>query len=121
MPRWYRIVLADPPTAADFLPQGKLGKTPLRPMPPDLADSWNNAISVFDTEDAARTQARAFPRLGEYIAEMETNATDPIVWEQTGRDPHHYDLRGQPGAFLSSVIRVIPVRMPGPPAQGDEP
>lgn len=109
--RFYRIVLTDPPTEADFLSHAVLG----RPIPvnatPEVARSWS-AVSVFDTAERARQIARLASRrgreLGGYLALLEIAEGGPVHSEKTG-GPGHYDLRASAADLLACVVAVLPL------------
>ena len=63
----YRIVPSETPTEADFLSLGALNPQRRPPSDPRLLDMWWG-ISVFDTLDRARSQARKKPYLGSHVA-----------------------------------------------------
>lgn len=107
MPTFYRIVKTNPPTVEDFLSYKALG-VPLRRDTPELRRSWDG-VSVYDNVVRARDLATAFPRHGQYVAELEIEASGPVHFEQTSRDPRHYDLWAEPGDMLERVGRVFPV------------
>lgn len=103
--RFFRIVWANPPTFADFIPK--------RPKPgwdedPDLA-RLRTGISVYQTEAQARRKSRGMPWLGRaYIAELLLSDLKDIRIERTTRSHGHFTLWGPPDIMLASVIRVIP-------------
>jgi hypothetical protein len=66
-------------------------------------------LSVFDSLDEARIRARNLPAMGAWIAEVQITVGGPIYFEQTGRDPHHYTLWGDPSMLFNRVTMVEPV------------
>lgn len=107
MPTLYRIVKSDPPTEADFLSYKAIGRPLLRDTPSQRR-SWEG-ISVTSTLGAARVLAARAPSLGRFIAILELDENGPIRFAQTGRASEHYDLWGEPGEILATVVRVVPV------------
>jgi len=105
---FYRIVISDPPTLMDFASNAAKGRI-LRNPTSELLDSWSG-ISVWETEEQARRQARTLARrgrnLGNFIAEL--SIEESVRHEQTFR-PGHYTLWDKPPVLLSSVVRVVPV------------
>ena len=67
------------------------------------------AVSVYDTVELARETVRRFPQIGSFIAELEISEGGAVAYEKSLRDPHHHDRRGDPGAMLAAVVRVLPV------------
>ncbi len=52
-------------------------------------------MSAFDTEDAAVAQAKgARGRLGRLIVRYDVPEGAGVTWQQTGRNPRHFDLFG---------------------------
>ena len=109
MPRFYRIVLADPPSLDDFTSYAALGRPSPAGATPELLKSWQ-AVSVFDTEVAARAMAlRRGGRLGRFLAFLEVPEAGPIHYARSGANPRHFDLRGSPEDLLACVVAVVPV------------
>jgi hypothetical protein len=110
----YRIVKTDPPTVTDCTPQAQLGRRLVDPTPEKL-HLWSG-LSVFATEAQARRQARSYPMLGGFIAEIvfppPTSEGLPfdLICERTLRTPGHYTLWAVPALLLACVTRVVPVR-----------
>ena len=99
----YRIVLSNPPTLDDMRSYRELG-IPLRGDSPELR-RLASGISLFDSLDRARKQARRKPWLGHgFIAEMEL-PTDRVRIEKTA-GAGHYTAWGEPDAMLGFVRRV---------------
>lgn len=70
-------------------------------------------VSVFDSEDRARSTATRFPKLGRFIAKLEIDEAS-FIFERTTGSPGHYTSGplhrlGTPQALLARVIRVMPV------------
>lgn len=99
----YRIIRTDAPTIDDMRSHAELG-IPLRRDDPETR-RLARGISLFDSLEQARRQARGKPWLGNaFIAELE------IPWalfriEKTGGRGHH-TLWGHPHAILSYVRRI---------------
>lgn len=106
--RFYRIVVNELPDLADFRSNAAKGR-PLRNPTPVLRDRWRG-ISVWESEELARAQARDLARrgrrLGEFIAEIVVD--NSFRYEQTF-GPGHYTLWGLPAALLARVVRVVRV------------
>lgn len=47
--------------------------------------------------------------MGSYIAEVQIPVLGPIYFEQTGADPHHFTLWGDPVDLLARVTAVVRV------------
>ena len=104
---FYRLVHGDPPTLWDFTSSHARGRV-LRHPTAETLRLWDG-LSVFETEAQARQQARAFPRLGRYIAALEILMGGPIRFERTTRTEGHYTLWGEAGEILEWVRSVVPV------------
>jgi len=87
---FYRIVLTDPPTLADFLSAGARGKAPLEDDPERAR--LHQGISVYATAAQARRKSRASPVLGRYVAALEIPDGGPIHWERTTPSQGHHTL-----------------------------
>ena len=105
----YRITRTSKPTAEDFLSYLALGR---RPRQRDAASMRQAAgVSVFETEDQARTNARKYPHLGAYIVRLEIPddaeiTIDPVHNKQTG----HHNIYGEPAEMLRYVVPpILPV------------
>jgi len=104
----YRIVKANPPSVRDFWSQVAKQRSPMRPLPPHLERLWDG-ISVYDSEERARTQARRHPRLGRFIAALLIPERSSLRWEQTTNDPEHFTIWGDPTDILACLALVGPV------------
>ena len=105
----YRIVRADPPTVADFLSYAAMGRVPRVPTPRALREYAG--VSVYDTEEHARANARRNPGLGDYIARLEIPA-DAAIMVTPVRNPMtgHHNLYGEPNDMLACVVPpLIPI------------
>ena len=100
---FYRIVTSDPPTLDDMKSYAALG-IPLR-RDDAVTRHLAQGISLFDSLDRARVQARRKPWLGNaFIAELVV-PTDHIEVEKTA-GPGHYTAWVDPDAMLGYVTRV---------------
>lgn len=105
--RLFRITWNDPPTAEDVSSNAALGRRP-RGNDPEVLRLWQG-ISLFDSEERARSQAMRRPWKGNaYIAELLIPA-DRFQIEST-RGKGHFTLWGDPRDILKYVERVIPAR-----------
>ncbi len=99
----YRVVLTDPPTVDDMRSYVELG-IPLRRDDPE-SRRLASGISLFDSLEHARKQARRKPWLGNaFIAEMAIPAHRFQIEKTAG--PGHYTAWGDAGAMLGYVRRV---------------
>ena len=105
MPSFYRAVMTDPPTRADFLSHVVLSK----PHDRSTAEARRMALGV--SVNATLAQARGRARfLGlRYVAEVAVPEGGPISFERTGSGRGHHTLWGDADAMLAAVIRVIPI------------
>ncbi len=100
---FYRITRTDTPTVNDMRSHVELG-IPLRRDDPE-SRRRASGISLFDSLEQARRQARGKPWLGNaFIAELEI-PQDRFQIEKTG-GRGHYTLWGNPHAILSYVRRI---------------
>lgn len=90
---FYRIATAYPPPDDDYLTAHERGRRP-RPDATEEERRSFNGLSAFDALEAARRQGRRFRRLGTLIVRYDIPIGSGIVWEQSGSDPHHFDLFG---------------------------
>jgi hypothetical protein len=111
MPRFYRLVLTDPPTEVDFKSARELGK-PLRFEA--HRREWSGALSVYDAHDVAEARTRQFGlRLGRYVAELAVPDDGTIEIRQTMSDPHRFSLYATGDAARALVTTVVPVQEVG--------
>lgn len=78
---YFRIVVTDPPTLADFVSQAAAGKQPKRDDP-ETFRLWSG-ISVYETRRRADERARDLPWLGTFIAEMRVPSRGSVSVERT--------------------------------------
>ncbi len=106
---FYRIVLTDPPTVADFESRQAKG------LPPRGAElrrpELYRGLSLYATEVQAGETARRFPALGNFIAAVAIPVNGPFRVEQTLR-PGHYTLWGEPEDLLAAVVATVPIAWP---------
>ena len=84
---------------SDFLSPTEQG----RPRPPHASATGWAGVSVFDTIEEAIAQAKRFPKLGQFIAELEVPDDIPM---DGPHDRGHFDLLDEPDAFAGWVIDV---------------
>jgi len=106
VPRFFRIVASNPPTASDFLSYQAMGMQSLRQDAESLRLA--SGISVYATEAQAMSRARSMPWLGSFIAELDIPEEGAIAWERTDRRTRgHRTLWGTPDDLLASVVSVV--------------
>ena len=102
---FYRVVVNNPPTEADFRSKAELGA----PMPSAVSEGirhlWDG-ISVFATRAQAARVARRFPLLGAFIARLSIDDQSGIRFERTTATPGHYTLWGNAQQLVACVIDV---------------
>jgi hypothetical protein len=107
---FYRILEGSLPTLRDFTSFQALGR-PLRRQTPELLRRWSG-ISVYETEEQARSTALWRPSIGRYIAAVRIEHDAPIELEQTGDpDSGHYTLWGEPSEFVVRIVSIVPVEV----------
>jgi hypothetical protein len=104
---FFRITLTDPPSLADFTSPSAKGRTP-RDNDPEARRLWDG-VSVFATETQARNQAKDFPLLGGYIAQVDVPDDAPVRVERTLRTRGHHTVWADPQVLLRHVVSVEPV------------
>ena len=106
---FYRIVRDNPTKPRDFTSNAAQGKQPRNPTP-EVLRRWDG-LSAFTTFETALANARIFPRLGNFIAELRIQEGGPITWEpHPGPDQAHVTLWGPVEAFLEAVFNVVRIR-----------
>jgi len=108
---FYRIVKHDPPNRRDFLSNRATRGEPRPDLPIHLRRLWDG-LSVHDSLEQARRQAREAPWLGTRIAVLVVpeGAEAGLRWERTiPNNPGHYTLWGDPDDLLRQVERVVPI------------
>lgn len=104
---FYRIVLTDPPTLADFTSYLAQGKIPLAGDPETL--ELMSGISVWNTATQARNKALDYPGLGQYIATLRIPEGGRITYRRTGSNRGHHTLWGEPQDLLACIVTVVPM------------
>jgi len=107
VPTFYRIVKSDPPNVQDFTSNKAQGKAP-RGIERDEPSIWAG-LSMYDRENEARGQARRIPKLGSFLARLEITESDSIQVRQTGGNPAHHTIWGDPQQLLTCVVAVLAV------------
>jgi hypothetical protein len=102
--RLYRVVKTNPPTRSDFVSHYERGIPP--PVRVPDAERLMRGLSVFNRADLARQQARRFPRLGRFVAEMDIPDDGSIPVERTGAAEGHHTVWGTPEELLARVTWV---------------
>lgn len=105
---FYRLVLTNPPTLADFRSDLAQGRPP--PSQNPEAVRLVSGLSMYATLTQARNKATAYPRLGRYIGALDLPIGGPIRYERTlpGSRGHH-TIWGDPAELLACVTAVVPV------------
>ena len=105
---FYRIIKADRPTLWDFQSAQERRQQFQRPLDPEtLRISFG--ISVYDSLEAARANARLRPHLGNHTVPLDIVDGGTIRAEQTTRKRHHYTLFGPAEELLRLAGSPIPV------------
>jgi hypothetical protein len=108
VPSFFRSVLTNPPTRADFLSYVDLGLAYDDGTPE--AREMARGVSVYATLPQARRRARS--RGEPFVAEMHVPDGGPIAFRRTGSGRGHYTLWGDADALLASVMAVHPTDPP---------
>jgi hypothetical protein len=82
----------------------------LRRPDPEL-DRLLSGVSVFETLEQARQQARKYPQLGQYIAEIDVPLDSTIECERTTRTDGHWTIWASPSELLQRVVMVTSVEL----------
>lgn len=99
----YRVVLTNPPTIDDMRSYAELGIQLRRDKPESRRRA--SGISLFDSPERARKQARRKPWMGNaFITEMAIPAHGVRIEKTAGSG--HYTAWGDAGATLGFVRRV---------------
>ena len=53
-----------------------------------------DGLSAFDDLGEAIEQGRRIPQLGRFVVRYDIPEGGGITWEQSGKNPHHFDLFG---------------------------
>ena len=100
----YRIVRTNPPALEDFKSHAELGKAPHDDDP--YVRRLAQGVSVFATLAQARRNARIFPSLGAFVAEIAIPDEATCTAERSGRHPGHHTLWASPADLLRWVVAV---------------
>jgi hypothetical protein len=108
MATFYRIIKSGQATHWDFQSAQERRQQFRRPLDPEtLRISFG--ISVYDSLEAARANARLRPYLGTHIVPLEIVEGGPIRAEQTTKKKNHYTLFGSAGDLLQLAGSLIAV------------
>jgi hypothetical protein len=116
----YRTVHHNPPHRDDFRSARDLG---VRKPNQDREVFWLG-FSAFDTYERAHAIAMKYPLQGNYVAELDVPDASIIAFDRDAFTlpaagsititrsfgPGHWTVWGDPGLFLSLVLRVIPIK-----------
>jgi hypothetical protein len=106
--RFFRIVVADPPTTDDFKSHAARGK----PRPPTIPEHRWADVSVYETEEQARNLVYDLRRrgrnLGSFIAELLIPDDGQVTVERYG-PPGHHGVHANPERLLACVVSVVPL------------
>lgn len=105
--RFFRIAISNPPTLWDVLSSARRGRK-LRRRTPELERLFAG-VSVFETLEQARLQARTYPQLGGFIAEIEIPLDAPVQCERTTRTEGHWTIWAPPQYLLERIVMVTSV------------
>jgi hypothetical protein len=112
---FYRLVKTETPELKDFVTNKVFGRPPARTATAQQLEDWARCISVFQTEDQARSielAMRALPRphpIGDYIARLLLPVdAEEITWRAT-TPPGHFALEAPPQILLDRVHSVLRV------------
>jgi len=101
----FHIIKHAAPTSTDFLSGVQKGQK--KPNDPTKERYWYG-FSAFDTLEGARSLARRFPKLGDFIAEIAVIGSAGVQYEQsfgTG----HYTVWAAPDTCIQNVVRIYPI------------
>ena len=108
MATFFRIIKNDQATLWDFQSAQERGQQFRRPLDEEtLRISFG--ISVHDSLEAARANARLRPYLGTHIVPIDVAEGSAIRAEQTTRKRHHYTLFGPATVLFKQAGEPIPV------------
>lgn len=109
--RFFRVIESNPATHWDLLSSARRGRK-LRQRTPEL-DRLFAGLSVFETKEQACQQARTYPKLGRYVAEIDIPLDAPVECERTTRTAGHWTIWASPGYLLGRIVTVSPVELLG--------
>jgi hypothetical protein len=96
----------DPVLLDSFKSNYELGRPPRRTEV--TFTPTHMGISVYLAQERARETARAFPKIGEYIAEVRLAPDSGAAYALTA-EPGHLTVWGRALALVSHVIDIVPV------------
>jgi hypothetical protein len=103
----YRGIQGSEAVEQDFWSNKRKGK---KPRGPELTNPReHDAVSCWDTREKVEAFARVFPQVGSHVAELHVPDDGPLELVEEG-DPGHWNLYGDPAAFLPFVTAIHPVR-----------
>jgi hypothetical protein len=71
---------------------------------------WAAGVSCFETVDQARAMATRFPRLGQFIVEIDIPDDNCFIEvSRTTQTPGHYTVWASPAYLISRVVSIRPV------------
>ncbi len=106
-PRYlYRVVKSEQPDETAFSSPARQGRRLQPPITPEVLGAWRS-VSFWDTPEAAEELARAYPKLGQWIATVEL---PPEIAPVPYGSPGHWDVEADPTDLLRALVRVVPVR-----------
>ena len=91
--RFYRVAKSVPPPDDAYLTPRERGRKPRAGA--SAADQRSlDGFSAFDDLGEAIEQGRRIPQLGRFVVRYDIPEGGGITWEQSGKNPHHFDLLG---------------------------
>lgn len=106
----YRLVRTNPPTTSDFLSDEARGELPPADADSEKLDMWRG-VSCHTVAAKLTRRTRMVGNLP-YLAEIELPDNCAIRHRQTGNNPGHHTIWGEPEELLGYVRHVERVRMP---------
>ncbi|HEY7032492.1 MAG TPA: hypothetical protein VH482_14220 [Thermomicrobiales bacterium] len=106
--RFFRIVMADPPTVDDFKSHAARGKL----RPPSIPMHRGDDVPVYETEEQAQGLVLDLRKrgrnLGSFVAELHI-PDDGQITDERYSPPGHHGLHGDPERLLAFVVSVRPI------------
>lgn len=101
---FYRIARRFPPGDREYLSYQARRGDPPEDLPRRIKDSWD-ALSAFESEEAARAVAAGASHLGKWIVRYDVPADSEITSTYTPEiAPGHWDLRGDMEELKSYLV-----------------
>jgi hypothetical protein len=91
--RFYRVAKSVPPPDDAYLTPRELGRKPKAGATDEGIRSLDG-LSAFDDLTEAMDIGRKFPKIGRFVVRYDISEGQGITWEQSGPNPHHFDLFG---------------------------